>query len=348
MSGSQEATTRITMKKFVCMSLFVAAIMALYSFAPKDKIDETIQEEVGLSLSKISDDKLCKGHVYPLSKPYTWAGFLGGVSAKQKFYWSTFRLLALSPDGNDLAYISVKDKAGNVMIRRAAGMSTATQRTFRSVMGVTWGCDDKLYFSDISSGSYNSKIFATNARAGSVMQQMTNSGNDDDPVLSPDGKTLFFSRLEVGGPSIWSLNLETGALTSCARGFGACPIDNERFLCVRNSQTGQSEIWLVDFNKGQETLVLSDPERGFTNPSLSPDGQWIVCEGSSKSSISKKFNLDIFAVRIDGTRFTQLTYHPAMDCCPVFSKDGKNIYFLSNRSQRKSDYCDIWSMKFLL
>ena len=37
-----------------------------------------------------------------------------------------------------------------------------------------------------------------------------------------------------------------------------------------------------------------------------------------------------------------------MDCCPVFSKDGKNIYFLSNRSQRKSDYCDIWSMKFLL
>ena len=107
MSGSQEATTRITMKKFVCMSLFVAAIMALYSFAPKDKIDETIQEEVGLSLSKISDDKLCKGHVYPLSKPSTWTGFLGGVSAKQKFYWSTFRLLALSPDGNDLAFVTV-------------------------------------------------------------------------------------------------------------------------------------------------------------------------------------------------------------------------------------------------
>ena len=114
---------------------------------------------------------------------------------------------------------------------------------------------------------------------------------------------------------------------------------------MRNSTAGISEIWLVNYIEGTETLILSDKNRGFTNPVLSPDGQWILCQGNSKSSISKKNNLDIFAVKIDGTGFVQLTYHPADDCCPVWSKDGKYIYFLSTRAN-KDDYFNIWRIRF--
>ncbi len=338
------------MKNIVTKSLIALMAVGLCSFSPKAKKtqEESIQEEVGLNLTKITDDNLCRGQIYPVEKPGNWVSGIRGVSAKQKFYWTAyFKPLVLSPDGNELAYISVKDKVGNIMVRRAAGINSAMQRTFRNVMGISWGTDDKLYFSDHSIINYG-KIFSTNSHAGSVMQQMTTAGNDYEPMLSSDGKMLFFTRVETGGPSIWSLNLETGALTSCARGFNPCLIDNERFLCVRNSQTGQSEVWIVDYVNGQETLILSDPERGFTHPVISPDGQWIICEGSSNSTLSKKVNLDIFAVRVDGTQFTQLTYHPAMDCNPIFSKDGKTVYFMSNRSNGKSDLCDIWSMKFPL
>ena len=98
---------------------------------------------------------------------------------------------------------------------------------------------------------------------------------------------------------------------------------------------------------GKETLIISDKKRGFTNPVLSPDGKWILCQGNSKSSITKAVNLDIFAIKTDGSQFIQLTYHPADDCCPVWSPDGKYIYFISTRANKEKAY-NIWKMKFTL
>ena len=330
------------MKRLFTVALILGAMM-LTGGKP---IDETMQEEVGLNLRKLTDDNLSLGHLYTVKPGVPFQASIHGCSAKQKFYWTTFRRIDVSPDGEELAYLNLNDKKGNVMIRKAGGLSSATQRTFRDVRSVSWGADGKVYFADYTNGM-NSKVCSTDAHAGSVMQQITNAASDDDPILSKDSKQLFFTRYESGGgPSIWMYDTENGTLTSCARGFNPWPISNEEFLCVRNTQRGQSEIWLVNFVKGKETLIVSDAERGFTNPILSPDGQWVVCEGNSKSSVSKKQNLDIFAVRIDGSHFTQLTYHPAMDCCPVFSPDGKDIFFLSNRSQKKTVHCNIWSMKF--
>ena len=104
---------------------------------------------------------------------------------------------------------------------------------------------------------------------------------------------------------------------------------------------------MVNYVKGQETLILSDKNRDFTNPVISPDGKWILCQGNSKSTVNKKQNLDIFAVKIDGSNFTQITYHAAEDCCPVWSSDGQYIFFLSTRGN-KDDYYNVWRMKFAL
>ena len=179
------------------------------------------------------------------------------------------------------------------------------------------------------------------------MRQLTNNSIDKNPVVTTDGKLLFFTRIDKSGPFIWSLDLENGALTSCARGYNPTLVGDrtDSFICVRNSTAGLSEIWMVNYVEGKETLILSDKNRGFTNPVLSPDGQWILCQGNSKSSITKKNNLDIFAVKVDGTGFVQLTYHPAEDCCPVWSNDGKYIYFLSTRAN-KDDYFNIWRIRF--
>ena len=193
------------------------------------------------------------------------------------------------------------------------------------------------------------QIGVTNAHSGSLMRQLTNNNLDSNPVVTKDGKILFFTRVDKSGPSIWSLNLEDGALTSCARGYNPSLIGdkNDSFICVRNSTAGVSEIWMVNYVEGKETLILSDKDRGFSNPTVSPDGEWILCQGNSKSSITKKNNLDLFAVKLDGTNFLQLTYHPADDCCPEWSADGEYIYFISSRAN-KNDYFNVWRMKFNL
>lgn len=269
-----------------------------------------------------------------------------GVSAKDWVVWNTHPLLSLSPDGKKLAYCTYSNNQANVMVRGTGAQGMSTQRTFRRVNSFSWSADGNLYFSDRNGN--NNYICSVNAEAGSMMNQLTNGNvNDISPVMSADGNMLFFVRLGQSSPFIWSLNRENGTLTSCARGFNPCliPGDNDAFYCVRNNSTGRSEIWYVNYVKGQESLVLSDENRSFTNPQLSPDGKWIVCVGNSLSNISKKQNLDIYVVRTDGTRLTQLTFHPETDTCPVWSKDGRSIYFLSDRANKTRAY-NVWRMNF--
>lgn len=178
--------------------------------------------------------------------------------------------------------------------------------------------------------------------------EVTGNSIDCNPVLSNDGKLLFFTRIDQAGAYVWSYNIETSALTLCSRGYNPCPIGegSDEYICVRNSSSsGISELWRVNYKQGIETLILSDKNRGFTNPRISPDGQWILCQGNSKSTITKKNNLDLFVVKPDGTDFIQLTFHPADDCCPVWSVDGKYIYFLSSRATANGAY-NIWKMRF--
>ena len=222
------------------------------------------------------------------SSYYTQTDGYGGCQ-NTCFSWTTGRLLAISPDGTELAFVSIINNQWNVMVRKSGPQGSATQRTFRSVNDFSWGIDDKLYFGDAV--DYNrSQISSTDAHAGSIMRQHTSNNFDSNPILSNDGKKIYFTRTDKSGASVWSYDLSNGAITSCSRGYNPYPVGDgsEEFICVRNSSFGTSELWLVNYEKGQETLILTDKNRGFSNPCLSPDGEWILCQGNSKSSISKK------------------------------------------------------------
>lgn len=307
-------------------------------------------EESGLNVVKITDES--KNSVLG---PVVSSGFsignafnrtLIGGNKKNGITWSTTRTLSVSPDGIEIAYQTRMNKQDNIMVRKAATGGAATQRTFRNVGDFSWGSDDNLYFIDIN--DTQNKLCVINAHAGSLMRQLTSNNKDYSPVLTKDKKTVFFTRYESnGGPAIWSYNLENGELTNCARGYQPEMIGNntDEFICVRNNDAGNSEIWRVNYRNGQETLILSDKDRGYTNPALSPDGKWLLVVGNSVSSINKKKNLDIFACRIDGSSMIQLTYHPGNDCCPQWSADGKSIYFISDRANEDS-YYNVWRISF--
>ena len=106
---------------------------------------------------------------------------------------------------------------------------------------------------------------------------------------------------------------------------------------------------LIDYQKGMEECVVSDPKRSFTTPSISPDGKWILMVGSSlidKGPRKKYPNTDIFVSSIDGSNLIQLTYHPADDISPVWGKDGKSIYFISQRGSSKK-VANVWRIDFI-
>jgi Tol biopolymer transport system component len=81
---------------------------------------------------------------------------------------------------------------------------------------------------------------------------------------------------------------------------------------------------------------------------LSPDGNWILFVGDS-DIVTPDFvykNTDIFVCRVDGTNLQQLTYHAADDLSPVWSRDGKYIYFVSQRGSSAA-VANIWRMPFV-
>ena len=69
--------------------------------------------------------------------------------------------------------------------------------------------------------------------------------------------------------------------------------------------------------------------------------------GGSKieSGSFKYWNTDIYACRTDGSNLTQLTYHAADDLSPIWSPDGKQIYFISQRGDAEGT-ANIWRMDF--
>ncbi len=318
------------------------AVVYMEAYAP---------EESGLNLVKVTDEANNTVVAGSSFKPNAYTNYTlntQGICTKAGFAWNTHSVLDISPDGSQLAYCTRMNGQDNIMVRSTGAQGMSTQRTFRNVHSFSWGADNKLYFADIN-GS-NIYICSTSAAQGSLMDQLTNgSVSDRCPIVSNDGKRVYFTRTGNSGPSIWSLNRDNGTLTSCARGYSPCLIkDNPNaFYCVRNSTAGRSEIWYVDYVKGQESLVLSDENRSFTNPKLSPDGKWIVCVGNSVSNITRTNNLDIFVVRTDGSRLTQLTYHPQADTSPVWAADGRSIYFVSSRANKTNSY-NIWRMNFNL
>ena len=148
---------------------------------------------------------------------------------------------------------------------------------------------------------------------------------------------IFFARQEMNGVSIWSYNIQNNFLSNYSSGMNPCPIKGESaFLCTRMNGAGKSEIWKINYETGVEECIISDPQRSFTTPTLSPDGQWILFVGNSKidGGSFTYLNTDIFVCKTDGTRFSQITYHAADDLSPVWSKDGKYIYFISQRGDK--------------
>lgn len=342
------------MKKTLYIISCMAVTLTMFSCGTeKIFLDLFSPEESGLNLVKITDEaagSVIAGSTGKLVSTVNYATQLAGFNKESNFRWYAPANLSVSPDGTKLAYVTYANDQNNIVVRNTSSQGVTTQRTFRNVVGgFCWGSDNRLYFADANRPNYY--ICSIDAEQGTVMSQHTNGNVDDSyPSLTSDGKILYFTRwTSAYGPSIWSLNKEDGTLSSCARGFAACPVpgDNESFYCVRNSTAGKSEIWYVNYVKGQESIVLSDVKRSFTSPTISPDGKWLLVVGNSVSSISKEQNTDIFVVRTNGSQLTQLTYHPMTDMCPAWSKDGKYIYFISSRANKDKAY-NIWRMSFNL
>lgn len=323
------------MKKIFLISLLLGSALTLNA-QQVDYSVVSVDAEEGLNLVKISkdDDQVCMPEVRRNGKELEW--------------W-TGRVISISPS-QELGFLAYKNNTSNVFVRNLDNGESARQRTNRQlVLDFSFSPDgSKICFSE-QQGKMN-RIFTTDAKTGFVCRQITENAQDYTPTYSPDMQQIFYARQEGVNLSIWGFNLNDNSVSSYTSGFNPYPMnDGKSILCTRKSASGRCEIWRVDYTTGVEECILSSPDSSFTTPSVSPDGEWMLLVGKSiiHTPNFSYPNTDIYVCKMDGTQLTQLTHHAANDVSPVWSLDGKYIYFVSQRGSAKAT-ANIWRMNFNL
>ena len=295
-----------------------------------------VSEESGIEFTQITTDNdyVCMPEVRRSS---------------QHINWLSNRILDISIDGSQLAYLSARNNTTNIFIKDIGKQGASVQRTNRqAVLDFSYSPDGAYICFSEANGRMN-QIFQTSATNGYVCRQITSGNKDFSPVYAPDMKNIFFTRMENSGTSIWGYNIGNNFLSSYTKGLNPCPIkEGNSTLCTRINAEGRGEIWRVNHQTGIEECIVSDPMRSFTSPTISPDGRWILFVGSNvlMNGAQRYFNTDLFACHVDGTQLVQLTYHAADDLSPVWSRDGRYIYFISQRGS-STGTANVWRMTFV-
>lgn len=323
--------------KLRVITAFVVGSVWLISCNPQiNYLLISVPEEGSLRLTQYSNE----------SEKIVAPGVYMDVTSQILRWWAA-PMLAISPNGEKLAYIGESNGFKNLYLKNIEGGRSVVQRTFnRNVIDMSYSPKgDFISFTENKDGNFN--IYMINASEGVAVQQIVaTSANELSPSFSSNGENIFYAKAEGAGRYfIWSFNIKSTLMTQYTEGFTPVLLDGgEQIVVTRNSRDGsRGEIWSVHLKKGTETLILSDPKRGFSSPTVSKDGKKIICVGTTEKSSTKPQNLDLYMVNVDGSKLTQLTFHPGHDVSPIWSPDGNSVFFLSQRGNKEGNY-NVWKM----
>lgn len=168
-----------------------------------------------------------------------------------------------------------------------------------------------------------------------------------NPTFSPNGKWLVFTSEKTGTAFLYALNLEKRAVLSTRLTRGASFEDAATFspdgktLFFVSSRDGTANIFKIPFSPEKTinqslAINLTKNSSGNFNPAISPDGNWIAFSSNRDAPSVLITNPqppdnyragNIYVMKTDGTKIKKLTHSKNWQGSPVWSADGKEIYF---------------------
>ena len=167
---------------------------------------------------------------------------------------------------------------------------------------------------------------------------------DVKPAFSPDGETIAFRSQRDGGGIFLMGRTGESVRRLTAGGFDPSWFPDGRTIVYASGEgtfgpenrTFYSELWVVAAAGGEPRRVFAGDA---VQPRVSPAGKRIAFWGIPSDPATRRLSLpglpanrDIWTVDINGVNPRKVTDHEANDWNPVWSPDGRWLYFLSNRS----------------
>lgn len=123
--------------------------------------------------------------------------------------WFSNRILDISTDGSQIAYLSFRNNTTNIFIKDLSKQGSSIQKTNRTaVLDFSYSPDGKQIVFSEARGKTN-QIFQTSANKGFVCRQITTGNMDYSPIYSANMNLIFFARQENKSISIWSHDMKT-------------------------------------------------------------------------------------------------------------------------------------------
>ena len=218
----------------------------------------------------------------------------------------------------------------------------------------TPSADPKPYFTEPAIAPDRSEIaFASGGdlwtvplAGGDARLLVSHASNESQPSYSPDGKTLAFVSDRTGGGDIYLLTLATGDLRRLTFDDGNDLLDGWSrdgqwiYYSSGSRDIAGNDIYRVRAAGGMPMLVSADR---FTNEfaaAPSPDGQSIAfsARGNGPGQWWRKghSHLDeseIWIMRgLSTTAYEKLVDRAGKNYWPMWSQDGRSVYFMSDRT----------------
>jgi Tol biopolymer transport system component len=175
-------------------------------------------------------------------------------------------------------------------------------------------------------------ILLQRIEGGNVINLTADSDADDGwAAFSPDGERIAFNS-DRDGDGIYLMGAMGGAVTRVTE-EGHHPawsadgreiyFDTESWFQAR-SRTGTSQLKAVNVDSGEIRVIY---EGDAVDPAVSPNGHRIAFWGLPKGTGQR----DIWTIAVEGGEPVPVTSDAATDWSPVWSPDGRSLYFISDR-----------------
>ena len=165
---------------------------------------------------------------------------------------------------------------------------------------------------------------------------LTNIGGEDrDPSLAPDGKTVYFlSERKGGSMNVYSMDVNNPSNIQAVTSFKTHPV---RFLSVANNgllcyaydgeiytqeANGKAKKVAIDITRDDSEQIADLKVSGVRSATVSPDGK----------QIAFIYRGEVFVTSADYATTKQITYTPAAEQGLSFSPDNRTLAYSTERN----------------